>query len=72
MRWPHLKRVLERRPLLYEVYRQTGSHVTMRSAAGYPDLHLAFHDRAELPPGLVRKILCTDVGLNQEDALALL
>jgi hypothetical protein len=64
--------VLTRRPLFYSVHRQTSSHVTLTSAAGYPDLHLAFHDRAELPPGLVRKILCTDVGLTEGEALALL
>lgn len=72
MRWPELRRVLERRPLLYSVHRQAGSHVTFKSAAGYPDLHLAFHDRAELPPGLVRKVLCGDVGLTESGAQALL
>lgn len=72
MRWPELRRVLERRPLLYTADRQGGSHVTLKSAAGYPDLHLAFHDRVELPPGLVRKVLCRDVGLTESEALTLL
>ncbi len=72
MRWPALRRVLEREPLTYTVARASGSHLTLKSAAGYPDLHLAFHERQEIPPGLVRKILCRDVGLSKEDALRLL
>jgi len=72
MRWPELRRVLSRRPLRYSVDRQTGSHMTLKSKAGYPDIHLAFHEGAELPPGLVRKVLTTDVGLTVSEALALL
>jgi predicted RNA binding protein YcfA (HicA-like mRNA interferase family) len=72
LRWPQLRRVLSREPLLYAVERQSGSHITLKSDAGYPELHLAFHDRAELPPGLVRKILCRDVGLTESEALTLL
>jgi len=34
-------------------------------------LYLAFHDRAELPPGLVRKILVGDVGLDETTATVL-
>ena len=55
----------------YEVIRQTGSHKTLE-APGRPTLHLAFHDDAELAPGLVRKILCRDVGLSESDAQDLL
>ena len=72
MKWPKFRRVLERKPLLYEAARQTGSHTVFKSRAGYPDLYLAFHDKAELPPGLIRKILCRDVRLSEEQALALL
>jgi len=36
----------------------------------YPDLHLAFHDGQEIPPGLVRKILVRDVGLSVAEALS--
>jgi hypothetical protein len=35
----------------------------------YPDLLLAFHDNADIAPGLVRKILTRDVGLSEADAL---
>lgn len=72
LRWPEFRRVLERDPLHYEVVRARGSHKTLRSAAGYPELHLAFHDGAELAPGLVRKILTRDIGLSEAEALALL
>lgn len=72
MRWPELRRVLLRAPLSYEAQRSAGSHQTFKSSADYPDLHLAFHDRQEIPPGLVRKILCRDVGLPEDEALGLL
>lgn len=38
----------------------------------YPALHLAFHDNAEIPPGLVRRILTRDVGLADGEAKRLL
>jgi predicted RNA binding protein YcfA (HicA-like mRNA interferase family) len=69
--WPQFKRVLERRPLSYRVVKQSGSHRTME-ADGRPRLLLAFHDDAELPPGLVRKILVRDIGLSEDEALKLL
>lgn len=72
MKWREFRKVLERKPLEYRVARQSGSHIVLKSEAGYPDLYLAFHDRAVLPPGLVRKILCRDVGLTESEALALL
>lgn len=64
--------VLCREPLNYEVVRQSGSHRTLRSEAGYPELRFSFHDRATLAPGVVRKILTKDVGLGQDEALRLL
>ena len=63
--------VLTREPLSYEVVRERGSHKTLK-ADGRPTLHLAFHDRVEVPPRLVRKILTKDVGLSEEEALGLL
>lgn len=69
--WPDLKRLLERAPLGYTITRQEGSHRTME-AIDRPTLHLSFHDRQELPGGLVRKILVKDVGLTADEALQLL
>jgi predicted RNA binding protein YcfA (HicA-like mRNA interferase family) len=71
MRGRELYRHLARAPLSYRedpARSREGSHKTLVSA-DYPDLHLAFHDRAEIAPGLVRKILTRDVGLSQEEAL---
>lgn len=67
-----LRRVLERSPLYYRRERQTGSHKTLVSNAGYPALTWAFHDQQTIPPGLVRKILTKDVGLSDEEAIPLL
>jgi hypothetical protein len=39
---------------------------------GKPTLHLGFHDDAEIPSGMVDKILVRDVGLSEEEALQLL
>ena len=71
MTWPQFKRVLERRPLAYRVTKQSGSHRKMESD-NYPTLWLAFHDRAELAPGLIRKIMVKDIGLSEDEALQLL
>jgi predicted RNA binding protein YcfA (HicA-like mRNA interferase family) len=59
--------VLRRKPLEYQVVRQKGSHRRL-SAPGYPDLTFAFHDSASIAPGLVRKILIFDIGLDEEEA----
>lgn len=72
MQWPKFRRVLEREPLNYSVERQTGSHAKLVSASGYPTLRLAFHDRQELPGGLIRRILTRDVGLDVDTARELL
>lgn len=64
--------VLRREPLRYVVARQRGSHRHLQSERGYPDLMFSFHDGATVPPGAVRKILTRDVGLTEQDALALL
>lgn len=66
-----LQRVLEREPLAYSVHRRNGSHRVMR-APGRPQILFSYHDGATVPPGVVRKILTQDVGLTDEEALALL
>lgn len=63
--------VLEREPLNYRVSRQSGSHRRME-ASGRPPLTFAFHDRATVPSGLVRKVLVRDVGLAEDEARKLL
>ncbi len=72
MRWVQLRQVLEREPLRYRAVRQRGSHVKLKSEAGYPPLLLAFHAGSDIPAGLVRKILIKDVGLSEEEAEGLL
>ena len=71
MKARELLAVLTREPLNYEIVRQRGSHRRL-SAPGRPSLTFAFHDSATIPRGLVRKILCRDVGLSEDDALKLL
>jgi len=63
--------ILERSPLSYRVVRQSGSHRRMESQS-YPPLTFAFHDKATIPAGLVRKILVRDVGLAEDEARKLL
>jgi hypothetical protein len=41
-------------------------------APGPPPLTFAFHDKATIPAGLVRKILVPDVGLAEDEARKLL
>lgn len=41
-------------------------------AEGRPKLLFSFHDSAEIPPGLVRKILVKDVGLAADEAVEIL
>lgn len=63
--------ILARQPLAYRVVRQSGSHRRMESPTR-PPLTFAFHDSDTLPAGVVRKILCRDVGLTEEQALSLI
>jgi predicted RNA binding protein YcfA (HicA-like mRNA interferase family) len=69
---PKLLAILEKEPLAYEVSRQQGSHRRMKSRNGYPSLTFSWHDRATIPPGLVRKTLVKDVGLSEKEALKLI
>jgi predicted RNA binding protein YcfA (HicA-like mRNA interferase family) len=71
MKAKRLLAVLEREPLGYRVTRQSGSHRRME-APGYSPLTFAFHDKATIPAGLVRKILIRDVGLAEDEARKLL
>jgi predicted RNA binding protein YcfA (HicA-like mRNA interferase family) len=71
MKAKRLLALLERQPLSYRTVRQTGSHRRMESPC-YPPLTFAFHDRATVPSGLVRKILTRDVGLAEDEARELL
>lgn len=41
-------------------------------APGLKPLTFAFHDKATIPSGLVRKILTRDAGLAEDEALKLL
>lgn len=71
MKARRLLAVLERQPLGYRVVRQAGSHRRLESS-DFPPLTFAFHDKATIPSGLVRKILVRDVGLVEEQARKLL
>lgn len=71
MKAKRLLAVLERKPLGYRVVRRAGSHRRME-ADGRPPLTFAFHDKATIPAGLVRKILTKDVGLAEDEARKLL
>ena len=63
--------ILTSEPLNYRIVRQVGSHRRLE-AVDRPPLMFAFHDRATIAPGLVRKILVNDVGLSEDDARGLL
>ncbi len=71
MKARRLLAILEREPLNYRVSRQSGSHRRME-APGRPPLTFAFHDKATVPPGVVRKVLVRDVGLAEAEARELL
>ncbi len=61
-----MRRLLEAQ-LGYEVVRQEGSHCLLR-ASGRPQIVFAFHDRATVPPRVVRAILVQQVGLTLAEA----
>lgn len=71
MKAKRLLAVLEREPLNYRVARQSGSHRRME-APGRPPLTFAFHDKATIPSGMVRKVLVRDAGLAEDEARKLL
>jgi predicted RNA binding protein YcfA (HicA-like mRNA interferase family) len=63
--------VLMREPLGYKIVRQRGSHRVLR-AEGRPELRFSYHDKATVPPGVIRKYLVNEVGLNSKEAHDLL
>jgi predicted RNA binding protein YcfA (HicA-like mRNA interferase family) len=67
MKGRDLLAVLRRKPLNYKIVRQSGSHRTLR-AGGRPDLLFSFGNSTTIPPGLVRKILIQDIGLDPDEA----
>lgn len=71
MKAKRLLALLMREPLGYRIVRQRGSHRVL-AAPGRPRLIYAFHDRQEIPPGIVRDVLVKQVGLEEQDALDLL
>jgi predicted RNA binding protein YcfA (HicA-like mRNA interferase family) len=71
MKARRLLAVLERRPLNYRVVRQAGSHRRLRSPR-YAPLTIAFHDKATVSAGHVRKVLIKQVGLDEGEARKLL
>ena len=76
MDYPSLKAkqmltILTKEPLAYRVARQSGSHRTLESPEG-PRLVFAFHDKASIPPGLVRSLLEKKVGLTPDQAAEIL
>ena len=75
-RFPSLKaqkliRVLQAEPLRYRIVRQRGSHRKME-APGHPAIVFAFHDSQTIRPSTVKDILCNQIGLTEQEALALL
>jgi predicted RNA binding protein YcfA (HicA-like mRNA interferase family) len=75
-RFPSLKakeliRVLQAQPLSYRIVRQKGSHRKLE-APNRPTITFAFHDNQTIRPATVKDILCNQVGLAEQDALALL
>jgi predicted RNA binding protein YcfA (HicA-like mRNA interferase family) len=71
MKARRLRAVLERQPFNYRAARQSGSHRRLLSP-DYPPLLFAFHDKATIPPWMVRKILIQDLGLAEAEARKLL
>lgn len=71
MKAKRLLAILMREPLNHRVARQRGSHRWLASP-DYPSFSFAFHDRDEVKPHKVRKVLVKDVGLGEDEALDLL
>lgn len=71
MKAKRLLAVLMREPLNYRVVRQRGSHRRL-AAPGRPSFTFAWHDREEIKPHQVRKVLVCEAGLGESEALDLL
>jgi predicted RNA binding protein YcfA (HicA-like mRNA interferase family) len=66
-----LVRILQAEPLGYRIVRQRGSHRKLE-APSRPTIFVSFHDSQTIRPSTVKDILCNQVGLAEQDALALL
>ena len=55
----------------YVTKRQNGSHRHME-CEGRGKVLFSYHDGATIPPGVVRKLLTTTVGLSEQEAAELL
>jgi predicted RNA binding protein YcfA (HicA-like mRNA interferase family) len=62
-----LLKILKRQPLGYRIVAQTGSHRKLE-ADGRPTINFAWHDKAIVAPGQVRKLLVTTIGLTEDEA----
>ena len=71
MRASRLLRVLMSEPMGYAEVRRSGSHRRLK-ADGRPPLTWAYHDRRELSPIEVRRVLVSQVGLEESEALGLI
>lgn len=69
MKARQLRRVIDRLGYV-RVRRGSGSHQRL-VAVGRPPFTWAFHDGRTLAPGEVHKVLCVQVGLDTEEAVAL-
>jgi predicted RNA binding protein YcfA (HicA-like mRNA interferase family) len=66
-----LLRILMREPLAYRIVRQKGSHRRLVSANGYRTFTFAYHSRT-VRGFRVREVLVDEVGLTEDEALAIL
>jgi len=64
--------LLTRSPLNYSVAHRAGSHRKLVSASGYPEIGFAFHDKETIGGGVVKRMLCEQVGLTEQEALDLI
>ena len=73
MKGSELLAIFRREPLHYSVRGTAGggSHRVLRSDRGYPQIRFSWHDRDDLGPVAVKKMLMK-TGLTEEEALALL
>ncbi|MBF6620677.1 MAG: type II toxin-antitoxin system HicA family toxin [Patulibacter sp.] len=69
MKARQLRRVVDRLGYV-RVRKGSGSHQQLR-APGLPPITWAHHDGETVGPGLVHKVLCVQIGLDIEAALAL-
>lgn len=70
MKARQLRRIVDR--LGYERVRKTGGSHQRLKAPGRPTITWAHHDGVTIPPGIVADILCNQIGLDTDEALALL